>query len=114
MYGENIRELRKEQSLTLVDLARKAGIAKGTLSEIENNKTNPSLATLDKIANALGLPVDRILINHAEKKYIIEDNHGNTIVSEEPLSERDIKDVQDYIRFKIAQSKEWLYEGSNL
>lgn len=54
--GERIKELRKEQGLTLVDLAG-SKITKGMLSLIENNKSNPSMDTLEYLAEKLGITV---------------------------------------------------------
>lgn len=48
--------MRKEQRLTLVDLAR-SKITKGMLSLIENNKSNPSIDTLEYLAEKLGVTV---------------------------------------------------------
>lgn len=54
--GERIKELRKERGLTLVELAG-SKITKGMLSLIENNKTNPSIDTLEYLAEKLGVSI---------------------------------------------------------
>lgn len=54
--GERIKELRKEQGLTLVELAG-SKITKGMLSLIENNKSNPSMDTLEYLAETLGVSI---------------------------------------------------------
>lgn len=54
--GERIKELRKEQGLTLVELAG-SKITKGMLSLIENNKSNPSIDTLEYLAEKLGVSI---------------------------------------------------------
>lgn len=54
--GERIKELRKEQGLTLVELAGEK-ITKGMLSLIENNKSNPSMDTLEYLAETLGVSI---------------------------------------------------------
>ena len=54
--GERIKTLRKEQRLTLVDLAG-SKITKGMLSLIENNKSKPSMDTLEYLAEELGVTV---------------------------------------------------------
>ncbi len=56
--GKRIRELREARELTLSALATKTGITKPYLWRIERgDKTHPSLATLTKIADALGVSV---------------------------------------------------------
>jgi transcriptional regulator with XRE-family HTH domain len=56
-FGKTIRKIRKEQGLTLEDLAFKAGISYNSLNTIETGKLNPTLATICAIAEALGLEV---------------------------------------------------------
>lgn len=61
-FGATIRALRVSHELTLPALADRAGISKGLLSQIETDeKSNPSLSTLCKIAGGLGLTAADIL-----------------------------------------------------
>ena len=55
--GEQIRALRKEQGLSLEQLAEKSGVAVATLSRLENNKHSGNFKTHQKIAEAMGLAV---------------------------------------------------------
>ena len=55
--GNQVRKLRNERSLTLQDLAGLTGLSKPNLSQIENNLFTPPIATLLKIATALGVPI---------------------------------------------------------
>ncbi len=55
--GNQVRKLRNERSLTLQDLAGLTGLSKPNLSQIENNLVTPPIATLLKIATALGVPI---------------------------------------------------------
>jgi len=52
--GERIQMLRKRCGLSIRKLADQARITPGMISFIERNKTSPSLATLQKILQALG------------------------------------------------------------
>lgn len=54
--GQRIREIRREQNLTLSDVARMTGLTESLLSQIENSKANPSITTLLAISRALGTP----------------------------------------------------------
>lgn len=58
MIGEKIKKDRLLQNMSLRDLAKKSGVSKTTLSDIENNKTNPTMATLEKIADALEINIE--------------------------------------------------------
>lgn len=52
---------RKQAGLTLEALARASGVSKGTLSQIEQNKANPSITVLYRIAMALSVPVSALI-----------------------------------------------------
>ena len=56
MLGDQIRSIRKRQEITLKELAEKAGLSIGYISQIERNLTDPSQSTLRKISGALGVP----------------------------------------------------------
>lgn len=47
-------EMRTKKNCTLMQLAKKTGIGKSTLNNIENGKTSPTLFRLETIAIALG------------------------------------------------------------
>lgn len=51
--GQKIRNLRKEERLTLQDLSDLSGLSKPLLSQIENDQVIPPIATLLKIAKGL-------------------------------------------------------------
>ena len=57
----NLRDHRTRQGLSLEQLAKRADVSKGMLVQIEGGKTNPSIATLCRVANALTIPVARLL-----------------------------------------------------
>ena len=57
VLGNRLRELRRQQALSLRALAEKSGLSANTLSLIENGKTSPSVATLQQIALALNIPI---------------------------------------------------------
>lgn len=59
--GAEIRRRREAAGLGVSELARRAGVSKGFVSQIERARTSPSLATLDAIARALGAPVADLL-----------------------------------------------------
>ncbi|AKA70876.1 helix-turn-helix domain-containing protein [Clostridium scatologenes] len=55
--GEKIKSERLKKSLKQYELAQKAGISNTFLSDIETNRSSPSLKTLDKIARALKIDI---------------------------------------------------------
>jgi len=58
ILANQFKELRKSKNLTQEQLAKKTGIEKGQISRIENGKYNLTLATISKIATALGAKVN--------------------------------------------------------
>ncbi len=66
--GSKIKKLRLEKDMTQEELARKADIPYATLLKIENDTVkNPTINTLQKLAQALGVSVD-FLINLNSKQ----------------------------------------------
>ena len=57
----NLRAWRAKRGWTLVELAKRADLSKGMLVQIEQAQTNPSIATLCKLANALGVALPRLV-----------------------------------------------------
>lgn len=59
--GVQLRAARATRGYSLSRLAALAGVGKGSLSEIEAGRRNPTLATLYALANALDVPLARLL-----------------------------------------------------
>ncbi len=57
LLSDRIRTRRRDRRLSLDRLAALAGVSKGALVQIENGDANPSIATLCKLAAALGASV---------------------------------------------------------
>ena len=56
--SEIIKERRALLGITQQDLADISGVGLRTIKEIETNKGNPSISTLSKILDALGMELD--------------------------------------------------------
>ena len=59
--ARNLGGLRHARALTQDTLARKAGVPRSTIANLESGTGNPSLRVLVKVANALGVPIDELL-----------------------------------------------------
>lgn len=55
--SQRIKQFRSQKKMSLDELARRSGVSKGMLVEIEGCKANPSIALLCKIAAAMGVSV---------------------------------------------------------
>ena len=56
-YGKAIKLTRIDKEMLQMNVAEKAGISVSFLSDIENGKSAPSIKTLSKIADALGVNI---------------------------------------------------------
>lgn len=59
--GKTIQRLRKAYNLSLSELSEQSGVAKSIISQIERNETNPTLATIWRLSQALDVSIDRVL-----------------------------------------------------
>ena len=61
--GREIQRLRLLNNLTLDQLARKSGVSKSILSQIERDRSNPTLATIWRITKALESSLDDVFFS---------------------------------------------------
>lgn len=59
--GSLIRRERQKQGLSLRELARRVGVSASMLSQVETDRTRPSVSTIYGIATELGLSIDALL-----------------------------------------------------
>ncbi|MBI5995890.1 helix-turn-helix domain-containing protein [Clostridium perfringens] len=59
--GENIKSNRLKKKLTQKKLAETIGVSTITIQNYENNRREPNIETLNKIANSLDIPVSELL-----------------------------------------------------
>lgn len=61
LLGSNVAKRRKELGLTQAEFAQKVGADIVTISRFETGSSLPSLLRLERIANALGVPLAELL-----------------------------------------------------
>ena len=59
--GQNMKRIRAKKKMSQGDIARALEVDRGYISNIENGKKNPTIATIQKLANALGVSADELL-----------------------------------------------------
>src|SRR5512142_66584 len=69
--GVRLHELREAQGISMRALATKSGLSANALSMIERGRTSPSVSTLYKLADALGVPVTEFFAPGADKQRVI-------------------------------------------
>lgn len=59
--GEKLKKWRSKKRLSQGDIAKVLGTDRAYISNIENGRMNPTLSTLEKLAQSLGITVDELL-----------------------------------------------------
>ncbi|MGE5664127.1 MAG: helix-turn-helix domain-containing protein, partial [Deltaproteobacteria bacterium] len=72
--GARIRHLRQINGLAQADLAERAGLTKGAISQIERNLTSPSVANLLQILDALTETPSTFFADDDEEKVLFRKN----------------------------------------
>ena len=69
--GQRLKQLREEQNISMRGLAVKSGLSANALSMIERGKTSPSVSTLYKLSDALGVPITEFFSLQREKQDVV-------------------------------------------
>jgi transcriptional regulator with XRE-family HTH domain len=69
--GRKIRDLRLRRGLTVQRLADASHLSKGFISQVENDRTSPSLSTLRDLAAALGTSVAYLVVEDDPTLYVV-------------------------------------------
>ena len=106
--GEKIRQLRIERGLTQEELADRAELSKGFISQMERDLTSPSIATLEDLLTCLGSDLhtffsepDHPPIVYSEEDYFVKEDeeHGSEISWVVPNAQ---KNMMEPIRLRLA------------
>ena len=60
IIGQKIKTLRLEMKISQQDLAAACNFEKSNLARIEAGRTNPTVGTLEKICQALNVPISKL------------------------------------------------------
>jgi XRE family transcriptional regulator, regulator of sulfur utilization len=78
--GRTIQRLRKGYNMSLSELADQSGVAKSIISQIERNETNPTLATIWRLSQALDVSIDRFLVQTDDEPFVEKATRNDTPV----------------------------------
>ena len=59
--GKNLNRIRTQKNVSQGDIARALKVGRSFITNIENGKTNPTLATIARIAKAVGVSVGELM-----------------------------------------------------
>jgi transcriptional regulator with XRE-family HTH domain len=69
--GPRIRALRQARNVTLRELAERAGVTESFLSQVERERTSPSIASVQRIARALDLTIAELFTEEAPRGRVV-------------------------------------------
>ena len=94
--GEKIRRLRIEKQLTQEELANRCELSKGFISQVENDLTSPSIATLIDILHTLGTNL----------KEFFNDNEAERITfSSEDMFEKEDEELKYNLKWLVPNAQ---------
>jgi transcriptional regulator with XRE-family HTH domain len=82
VIAASLQRERRRTGLSLAEVARRAGIAKSTLSQLESGTGNPSVETLWALSVALNVPFSQLVEPARPKVQVIRAGEGPTVFSE--------------------------------
>lgn len=71
--GQRIRQLRESRAMTQSQLQARSRVSRSYLSRIESGQMTPSLGTLEKISEALGVGLNRFFVPESNGEALLED-----------------------------------------
>lgn len=93
-----LRELLKERNLTVAQFAEMSGLSQSNISNYMNGNISPTLETLYKISNALGIEITELFRKKEEIKLIAKYENESIEIS--------AKELLDFIKSKLSKKNE--------
>ena len=98
--GQRIKKARKDAKLTQMELAKKTNLSRSYIGDIEIDRYNPSITTLQTIAEATGVSASYLLG---------KENEAHTEYYDDP----DVAELAEELRTNPLKGKTILLKGSN-
>jgi transcriptional regulator with XRE-family HTH domain len=77
--GKKLRRMRQARGLTAVELAQRARVTSGFISQLEYSQTVPSLQTLERIAAVLGVALTYFFLEESLEPQVVRQRERQTI-----------------------------------
>ena len=101
--GARVRSLRRERGLTIEQLAAATGLTKGFISQLERDRTAPSLSSIARICDALGVRLSHIF-EREPAPALVRRNERPKVDSHFP-TENHLLSSRDEERFQAIESE---------
>lgn len=105
--GERLKELRREHGWSQGDLAAKVGGDAGQISRYENGHMTPSAEVVAKLAAALDVCTDYLLIEDSPRRRLNapENSLGPRLATVSELSEEDLASLLNVLDALVAKTR---------
>lgn len=80
--GGRLRQARLQADLSLREVARQLGVSASFVSQLENGKSQPSVATLFSMARLLGVSIDQLFDRQDQTTPLAADSAQSTVPAE--------------------------------
>ncbi|NQT58776.1 MAG: helix-turn-helix transcriptional regulator [Bacteroidetes bacterium] len=108
--GSRIKEERKKNKITIEQLAKRTGLSKGFISQIERGLAHPSITTLKKIAHSFQISVVTLFGNTNE-----ENEQESAVLSKEVDRNKVVNEyIQDITIVRTRHRKKMILPGSHI
>lgn len=118
MFGKNIKYIRESRNIGVNELSRLSGVNASYISALERDeKKNPSVAILEKLATALDVSIDEIMKSEPVKYDDLErwDKDSEQVKEEVALYETgEFKTAEAAMQFILKQPAIMAYGGFNI
>lgn len=104
--GDIVRKLRLQRNMTIRDLADKTNLSYAYISQIENGKRTPTVETLNKLADALGVTVQYLIDAPKAEEIVREDRLFLDMIKSTPAMKAiwdQIKDLSEDRQAEVAR-----------
>ena len=105
--GKRIKYARSKISMSQEVLAERVGLKQGTISDIERDKSNPSIDTLIRIRDVLDVSIDWLLTGE-DNNISLENDTKKILDMYKSLNEKDKNKIEGIMEEKLKTPAEHL------
>ena len=105
--GERIRQLRKEAGWSQAELAERVGTDSQRISRYENGRITPSLDAIVRIAEALNVSIDHLLVDNVPRRplHTVEHALGDRLAVIAELGDDELATLNNVIDGLVARTR---------
>lgn len=100
IVGDRIRECREDLKLSMTKLAEKTGLTISAISQFEGGERDPSLDSLNKLADALEVSVDYLMGRDEE---LSDENIKAMFRGVQNMTDKDKEEMMHFYQFLKAK-----------